>query len=355
LKFSIYDDYRRLMDKQKLDRKIDFETHLDDDLSRAKLNNQEQDYLSILARLDDLETIYRQDLSDSNNKYIRLCQEHEQALKEISRLESMPQDILSAPADERAQSGLKGSDSSTKTETGVELTTRNTVELLEKRIKILESENRKSSMELEGMRQEVERSRSMHNDVTTFTNENELSILRLEKDALRKKIAALETEIGFTSGQIDDKTRTRRYRTLEKNLNDYIVEIMSLEDKVSAKDRVISALKTKSIERRSVSQDGTSSKLDHFQSDQSTNNTSSKSGRPAEVRSRLHQKVEELKLKSTKFAPCQEETSSGTSSSSRLALIRQRLQELSLSSPPGENASASSDAIHDQQFDGVEI
>jgi hypothetical protein len=204
---------------------------------------------------------------------------------------------------------------------GTEHATRNSAryndELLRKRIKILESNGRRCAMELQGMRQEVERSRAMQNDLTVFTNENELSILRLEKDALKKRIAALETEIGFTFGKIDDKTRTRRYRTLEKSLNEYIVEIMSLEDKLSTKDSVISAMKSKGLSLRIELGHGTSTK-----SSTSVGQTS-----PA-PRSRLHQKIEELKTKSKMVGQTRKETSS----SARIALIRQRLKECSSAS-----------------------
>jgi len=110
-------------------------------------------------------------------------------------------------------------------------------------MKILESENLKYSLDLQRKGEELEKAKAMQTNSTNEKNKNEFNTHNIEKQTLTNKIAALETEIGFTSGHIDDKTRTRRYRALEKNLNEYIVEIMGLEDKLKAKEKVNSKLK----------------------------------------------------------------------------------------------------------------
>merc|ERR1712238_195387 len=76
------------------------------------------------------------------------------------------------------------------------------------------------------------------------------ALLYLEKNALTNKVAALETEIGFTFGQINKKTRTRRYRTLEKSLNENIDENKGLEDRLKAKENIILRLKERDLARR---------------------------------------------------------------------------------------------------------
>ncbi|KAG7342168.1 hypothetical protein IV203_007260 [Nitzschia inconspicua] len=363
LKFSIYDDYRRLMDKQRLDRKIDGEEDESYDIERAKLNHQEQDYLSIVSKLEHLETMYKDGISHSLDEYTKLQEEHEKTLEEISMLEVNSKPSETTIANENDHESTSKSMSSTsvtvpQSDPRTKSFAQNTIELLEKRIKILESDRRKSSLQLHSLQQEIARSRSMQNNLTLFTNENELTILRLEKDALRKRISALETEIGFTSGKIDDKTRTRRYRALEKNLNDYIVEIMSLEDKLRAKDSVIAALKSKNLERRFLSDDKTvisASSLVHSLEPSLSSNTDQK--KTSDPRSRRHQKLEELKSKSKKFATDNREgTSSSTSSSdSRIALIRQRLQELSMRSTDGNSSHRTSSTTDEKDFDGLEI
>ncbi|KAG7363342.1 hypothetical protein IV203_026702 [Nitzschia inconspicua] len=363
LKFSIYDDYRRLMDKQRLDRKIGGDEDESYDIERAKLNHQEQDYLSIVSKLEHLETMYKDGISHSLDEHAKLQEEHEKTLEEISVLEvnSKPSETTIAYENDHESTSKSMSSTSVtvpQSDPRKKSFAQNTIELLEKRIKILESDRRKSSLQLHTLQQEIARSRSMQNNLTVFTNENELTILRLEKDALRKRISALETEIGFTSGQIDDKTRTRRYRALEKNLNDYIVEIMSLEDKLRAKDSVIAALKSKNLERRLLSDDKTvisASSLVHSLEPSLSSNTDQK--QTSDPRSRRHQKLEELKSKSKKFATNNREgTSSSTSSSdSRIAHIRQRLQELSMRSTDGNSSHRTSSTTDEKDFDGLEI
>jgi hypothetical protein len=349
IKFSIYDDYRRLMDKQRLDsRVVDSEDH-STDLERAKINNQEQDYLSILSKLEGLESTYKESLSDSIMRNAELQDQYVEAMQEIARLQA------AAGIDEEAREEATGSFSSTgvtvpEIESKSDYSNQTVVELLKKRIAILEADARKASEGMKNLQEEVEKSRSMQNDMTVFTNANELSILRLEKDGLRKRISALETEIGFTSGQVDDKTRTRRYRALEKNLNDYIVEIMSLEDKLRAKDSAISALKSKQLGRRLASDDAISSMSD-YKTGQSASKRKETCQHPTDVRSRLHQKVEELKSKSKKLTQKREERGD---SSSRIASIRQRLHALGASSIAGVSTVLESSS-EDDQFDGVEI
>ena len=352
LKFSIYDDYRRLLDKQKLNGR-DEEDEDDDidgvasDMEKAKLNNQDVDYVSILSKLDQLENIYERAKTDTNSQY-------EDALRKIAlleqKLESTEKQVNTATVAEKTNNvasdeSTVGSVSSTvatfpatdsnpvpndSNSTDTSYNSSPTLELLEKRIQILEADKLKSSLRIEGLREELEKTRAMHNDLTVFTNENELTILRLEKDALTKKISCLETEIGYTTGQIDDKTRTRRYRALEKNLNDYIAEIMSLEDKLKAKDSAISRLKERNLARRLGVDDDKGSDCTTttgiMWNDEDSRAIAHEDVKDDTMKSRLNKKIEELRMKSKKFS---QPTEGPNNESSRVAMLRKRLGEIS--------------------------
>ncbi|KAL3925678.1 MAG: hypothetical protein SGARI_005801, partial [Bacillariaceae sp.] len=303
-----------------------------------------------------LEKLFEQEKADSEKKYADLKNEKEEALEEISRLKAIQNNTHENVANSNvsdsedglsAQKSVIGSISSTGlTVPSTEVSAHTeesplpaqSIELLEKRIKILESDNEKASKQIQGLTQDLERSRGMQNDMTVFTNENELSILRLEKDALSKKISALETEIGFTSGKIDDKTRTRRYKALEKNLNDYIAEIMSLEDRLKAKENIISSLKEKNLAFK-IKQESldllppkpAAAPTPNVAAQSETRTTASM------PRSRLNQKIEELKRKAQMAGQGQED-------GSRIALLRKRLDELSTFNEEAPSAAGTSDS-----------
>jgi hypothetical protein len=354
LKFSIYDDYRRLMDRERLGGKNDDESDddvstTDDDFERAIRNNQENAYVGVLSKLGQLEKIFESEKAEAAKKHAALQKEYELAQKDISRLKANQNieihgsvvDInTKSRADESAQKSVIGSISSTSVNvpsselthfgsspsTGDSSQPSQITEMLEKRIKLLESDNHKASIQITRLQQELERSRGMQNDLTVFTNENELSILRLEKDALGKKISALETEIGFTSGKIDDKTRTRRYRALEKNLNDYIAEIMSLEDRLKAKESIISSLKEKNLALKIKANKLSLCSTEPAHSARSSNMAASETIQALDMpRSRLNTKIEELKKKAQWAGHSHE----GSNGGSRIAMLRKRLDELS--------------------------
>jgi len=366
LKFSICDDYHRLTDKRRLDSKNEDEDDNEEELARrdlekARLNNQDTEYLSILSKLDRLERVFEKSKSEITEQCSSLNEEYKCALKTINLLESRAkgdsdhQRRFDKKTQDDEVSDAAGSVSSTfATVPGTDLISMygdsqslpvgsSVEELLEKRVQILESDAMKSSLQLEGLREELEKARAVHNDLTIFTNENELHILRMEKDALFKRISALETEIGFTSGQIDDKTRTRRYRALERNLNEYIAEILSLEDRLKTKESIISRLKDIELSRRlglDKDKDSDSASGSNWYSprneDQmtpsaiSSSTTLVSSGNDEEhadmIRSRLNKKIEELKMKSKKFHVGADEN---PKNSTRIAILRKRLGELS--------------------------
>ena len=226
LKYSMYDDYRRMMDRERLEntsKKDGLETDKQVETSIFSKSR------GAFAKLNELDQLYEESKLEAENRFSILREEYNRI---ISAREEYIEDTS---ADKIATSK----------------------ELLQNRIKILESENSKYSLEIKEKEQELEKAKSIQNGSNSSSREEEnLSHQHnVEKQTLRNKISALETEIGFTSGQIDDKTRTRRYRTLEKNLNDYVAEIMGLEDQLRAKEKIISKLKEREFE--SMTESGT--------------------------------------------------------------------------------------------------
>jgi hypothetical protein len=241
LKYSIYDDYRRLMDGQRLNGK-------DDKGGRTELEQSALGSGGIFSKLDSLEQLYEKSKTEASSRYFALYEEYKSAISKVFLLE---------------RDGSKGKNTSPCNKTfntnSLAPTVKNllgteadveSLELLKKRIKILESDNLNYTLELQELRKELEKVNKLQNESNSKKDKDEFNALSLEKNALTNKIAALETEIGFTSGQIDDKTRTRRYRALEKSPDEYIAEIMGLEDKLKAKVNIIMRLKERDIAQR---------------------------------------------------------------------------------------------------------
>lgn len=369
-KFSIYDDYRRLMDKQRLDRRDAAEGDdeygsSDSDLGQSEWNSQQH----ILSKLERLEQLFEKSKTEAANRYATLYEEHRSALTKNFFLErQQPIDTLNGVGDiydEMSATEYVFFDDANEDSADCSTTESKPgtiVALLTKRIKILERDNLRLNLHTQGLREEIQRVRAMQNDLTIFKDENEVNALRLEKDTLINKITALETEIGFTSGEIDDKTRTRRYRMLEKNLNGYIAEIMSLEDKMRAKECVIAKLKERDLTRRLclennsvVSEPQTEPTHRWYENVDNEGITRPKSGnlkpklasdididgmmssdvpRADVMRNRLNKRIKELKDQ-TKKMTIPSNTGTGArnnadeaSSSSRVALLRKRMDEL---------------------------
>jgi hypothetical protein len=215
LKYSMYDDYRRMMDRQRLNNI--YEKQGDEIEFENEFSLKSYDAFSKLNHLDHL---YEKSKLEAESRFSILQEEYNR--------------IVSA----------RFASPSEKTR-GTSTTL--TLELLENKIKILESENSKYSIDIKRKEEELDKAKSLRNNSTAERKENSSNIHNVEKQTLQNKIIALETEIGFTSGHIDDKTRTRRYRALEKNLNDYVAEIMGLEDKLKAKEKIISELKERKL------------------------------------------------------------------------------------------------------------
>lgn len=223
LKYSMYNDYRRSMDRQRLDGKSAEEV---DDTEEDFSNSHFTKTCDTFLKLNRLDELYEKSKAEAADRYALLKHEHDGAMAKISKLE----------AEKITQSGVVGTDHTV------------THSFLEKRIKILEAENLRHLNDLKLKQEELDVAKSKPK-TSAAENEKALEIHTLEKQALMQKILALETEIGFTSGNVDNRTRTRRYRALEKNLNEYVVEIMGLEDRLKAKEKIIFRLKEREFAR----------------------------------------------------------------------------------------------------------
>jgi hypothetical protein len=126
---------------------------------------------------------------------------------------------------------------------------RHKLEFFNKRFEILEAANFKHSQITKTLKAELETARALSKKLAE-KGEQEMTSLRLENGALINKISALEIEMGLSTGNIDGTIRSRRYKMLEKNLDDYIVEIMRFEDQLRMKDRIISRLSSLAVEKR---------------------------------------------------------------------------------------------------------
>lgn len=124
-----------------------------------------------------------------------------------------------------------------------------TVQLLKKRMKIIEMENIQHIQKIEQLQKELKKNKTdikIHKEKSS----RDLSSLKIENDGLINKISALEIEIGLMTGTIDAAVKSKRYSMLEKNLDDNIVEIMRLEDRLRMKERIISRLSNLAVQRR---------------------------------------------------------------------------------------------------------
>jgi hypothetical protein len=330
LKYSIYDDYRRLMDGQRLNGK-------DDKGGRTELEQSALSNGDIFSKLDNLEQLYEKSKTEASSRYFALYEEYKSAISKVFLLET---DGSKGVNTFNTSSSAPTVKNLPDTEADVE-----SLELLKKRIKILEYDNLNYTLDLQELRKELEKVNKLQNESKSKKDKDEFNALSLENNALTNKIAALETEIGFTSGQIDDKTRTRRYRALEKSLNEYIAEIMGLEDKLKAKEDIILRLKERDIaqrfgldKRNSLDHVSESSNKWYERNDNgvkaSTDETSkSVTGEKdheevstdlMKLRSRVSKKMGEIKMESRKT----NQTEEILSSSERIQMLRRRLNAL---------------------------
>lgn len=338
-KYSIYDDYRRLMDTQRLNGKDD----KNDKEGRTELEQSVLSNGDIFSKLDNLEQLYEKSKTEASSRYFALYEEYKSAITKVFLLErdrSKGKNPSSCNKTSNTNSLAPTVKNFPDTEADVE-----SLELLKKRIKILESDNLNYTLDLQVLRKELEKVNELQDESTSKKDKDEFNTLNLEKNALTNKIAALETEIGFTSGQIDDKTRTRRYRALEKSLNEYIAEIMSLEDKLKAKENIILRLKERDLAERFGSDKRNS--LDHVSESftkwyerndngvkASTDETSkSVTGEKdheevstdlKKLRSEVGKNKGEIKMETRKT----NQTEEVLSSSARIQMLRQRLNAL---------------------------
>jgi hypothetical protein len=335
-KYSIYDDYRRLMDGQRLNGK-------DDKSGRTELEQSALGTGDILSKLDNLEQLYEKSKTEASSRYFALYEEYRSAISKVSLLErDGSKGKNPGPCNKTFNSSSLAPTIKTPPDTKADV---ESLELLKKRIRILESDNLNYILDLSELRKELEKVNKLQNEWNSEKDKDEFNALSLEKNALTNKIAALETEIGFTSGQIDDKTRTQRYRALEKSLNEYIAEIMGLEDKLQVKENIILRLKERDIAQRSGLDNRNS--LDHVSEsynkwyernnngvEASTDETSkSVTGEKDDdevstdlmkLRSRVSKKMGEIKMEARKI----NQTEEILSSSERIQMLRRRLNAL---------------------------
>ena len=74
--------------------------------------------------------------------------------------------------------------------------------------------------------------------------------LSLDNDALTRKIAALEVDASHGVGHFEDLERCRRCEHLQKRLDGNEIEILSLQDHLRTKDRIIAALRTQTVRKQ---------------------------------------------------------------------------------------------------------
>mmetsp|Transcript_25728 Transcript_25728/g.56422 ORF Transcript_25728/g.56422 Transcript_25728/m.56422 type:complete len:640 (+) Transcript_25728:177-2096(+) len=230
LKYSMYDEYRRMIDRRRLDGKIDDEG---DEIEGDLENSQFSKTCATFSKVDRLNQLYEKSRTEAENRYSILQAEYDKVKSRFSELEgdkSRPISNGSSTVSEVVRADQAGTSS-----------------LLEKRIKILESENLNYLDDIQRKQKELDEAKLRQSNAEK--KKYEVETHNIETQTLSNKIVALETEIGFTSGNIDNRTRTSRYRALEKNLNEYVVEIMGLEDQLKSKEKVILKLKEKELTR----------------------------------------------------------------------------------------------------------
>jgi len=244
LKYSMYDDYRRMMDQKRLNRTSDNEgDERDRNLKGSPLSKSCHEF----SKLDHLEKLYEKSRLVSESRFSILQEEYERIKKTTNC------------SDEEIPTDTTNSSPCSNKITGEFVKVR--WDLLKNRVQILESENLNYSLEIKRKAAELDKAKLEQIDSISRKKEILVHNHNLEKQTLENRISALETEIGFTSGRIDDKTRTRRYCALEKSLNDYVAEIMGLEDQLKAKEKIISELKERELATKTGIQ--TKKNLDH--------------------------------------------------------------------------------------------
>jgi hypothetical protein len=80
--------------------------------------------------------------------------------------------------------------------------------------------------------------------------ENELSSLYLENEALILKNTALETDMSLASNQIHVSEWKQRYSRLESKIDEKTTDILSLEELLNIKDRIIAKLRSQTVDVR---------------------------------------------------------------------------------------------------------
>jgi hypothetical protein len=254
-KYSSYEDFRRQLDREALN-KIG-----DDVISETESQDESERYMQkLVADLDVMEKLYLQSKYEAADQIVALEEECLEFQATIASLErrlgaNWKQDDSFASLGSTAPNNLNSLDdplpsAASTAAYGCEgesaSIVRPTADFLKKRMEVLEAENIEYYQKTEALKAELRNAREgtkQQNDRDT----REMISLRLENEALIHRLAALEIEMGLASGKFDSRTRSRRYQMLEKNFDEYIVEIMSLEDQLRMKDRIISRLKSQTV------------------------------------------------------------------------------------------------------------
>ena len=242
-KFSAYEDYRRHIDKQALakigEALVSTESH-------DSSEDGDQYYIKKLINdLDEMEQLYVTSMIDSADKISTLEQECYEAREKMDSLERSLENHQNTNS--HFVDNMVYNETLESVDRALATMDANKIGFLNKRIQILEVANRKFSKDKKVSKAELE-SLKVLNEKMAGKAKQETTSLRLENGALINKLSALEIEMGLSTGNLDSTIRSKRYKMLEKNLDDYIVEIMRLEEQLRMKERIISRLSCQAVE-----------------------------------------------------------------------------------------------------------
>jgi hypothetical protein len=250
-KFTSYQNYQKRIDKQAL-HKIG-EDMMCEATSQESEDSTQQYVGKLVSDLDEMEKMYVQSKIEAADKFAELEQESTKDRVTIlsfqRRLAANEKQTNSVDScgDTAIASSTSASTTSGESDSGFSM--RRTLAILKKRMELLEAANARYSQSTKTLKAELKNAH-VSSEQRNESGEREMISLRLNNAALLNKISALEIEMGLSVGKIDNNTISKRYKMLEKSLDDYIVEIMRLEDELRMKKRVISRLSTESVEKR---------------------------------------------------------------------------------------------------------
>ena len=128
---------------------------------------------------------------------------------------------------------------------------RNTIANLKKSVEALEFQNAKYAQEIQRLHHEAENTKIVLQERDESLTD-ELALLKVENSGYIQKIASLQIELGllYPEDDEDSKTKLKRYKILEKNLDQYIVDVQIAEEQLRMKERIINRLRMQLVEKR---------------------------------------------------------------------------------------------------------